>query len=138
MRRLALIALLLPATASALEGAATVIDGNRLEIAGVTVRLAGIRAPGPGTLCRMGERSYDCGHIAAAALMDLVAGTTVRCRLEGEEPLAVCRDAHGFSINRNMVYTGWALADDPDLAPVEVEARAAGRGMWRGQEEAPF
>jgi len=128
-----------------LVGPARVIDGNHLEVAGRTVRLAGIRAPEPGTTCRMGERVYDCGHIAGTALKDLVFAVELRCTLVGGEgegpPRARCRDPHGHSVNRNMVHTGWALAEGPHgraFEPVEAAAREAGRGLWRGQDKAGF
>ena len=54
--------------------------------------------------------------------------------------LAVCWRDDGMELNAEMVRLGWALAYRPGSDPFprpkyerqEAEARAAGRGMWRG------
>ncbi len=49
--------------------------------------------------------------------------------------------AGGFSINRNMVYTGWALAYrrySTDYIDTEEGAKSAKRGLWRGKFVAPW
>ncbi len=54
--------------------------------------------------------------------------------------VAVC-SADGYDLSRNMVYTGWALADrgvTERYVPVEQEAREAKHGLWRGEFVAPW
>jgi endonuclease YncB( thermonuclease family) len=129
-----------PAAASAeIAGTPRVIDGATIEVAGQRVRLWGIVAPTPGQVCRGEHRAFDCSAVARSQLQDLTAGTDVVCEeVEGAatppgEIVGRCV-AGGFSINRNMVYTGWAFADPAAgelYGAVEDEAREAKRGLWR-------
>jgi endonuclease YncB( thermonuclease family) len=138
----ALAGLLLGASDAAAEeirGRARVVAANEIEVAGTTVRLAGIRVPRPDQCCRIGAGSYDCGRVAADALRDLTTGTNVRCIVRGEnaagKPIATCL-ADGYDLSEGMVYTGWAAAE-PDngrrYLALEWAARAAHRGLWRGE-----
>lgn len=143
--------LVLASTAHAeLRGAARVFSGDRLEIDGRRIALAGIDAPERGQRCRRrDDRGYDCGRIAATALMDLTAGAEVRCRIQQEAtigagddavPLARC-SVDGYDLSEGMVYAGWALADPKTgarLRRLEQGAREAGRGLWRGPFEPPW
>lgn len=127
-----------------------VMTGDTLELGGVAYRLAGIVAPRLEQTCRWKTKIIKCGAIARTAMMDLVAGATVVCRpLDGPESgasgggkprLATCR-ADGFDIGSNMVHTGWALAvpeAESVYRAVENKARAAGRGLWRGEFVKPW
>lgn len=139
------------AAAETVSGTATVVDAETLEIDGRQFRLRGIDAPEPGQRCLSGTRDYDCGRIAATALMDLVAGGTVTC-----QPLAVapaagataataapessCR-SDGYDLSEGMVYTGWAMADPATggaYRAIERGAKSKRRGMWRGAFIAPW
>lgn len=119
-----------------------VVSGDRLEVDGQPYRLWGIDAPETGQHCLWPNKVIDCGRIAATALMDLVTGARVRCR---ERPgagagVATC-EADGFDIGNNMVHTGWALAvrgASAAYAATERDARAAGRGLWRGAFVVPW
>ena len=132
------------AGAADLVGTARVIDGETLEVAGQEVRLFGIDAPEPDQTCRWPNKEIPCGRVAATALMDLVAGARVECRLRGEKrdglEVASC-DADGFDLSGNMVHTGWALADrgvSEAFVATEENARAAKRGLWRGEFVPPW
>ena len=129
------------AEAPEVVGAATVIDGETLVVDGRRFRLWGIDAPDSRQSCRMRGRDYDCGRIAATALMDLVAGTRVRCRpVDGVPDAARCY-AGGYELSEGMIHTGWALAmprDHVRFAPIEKKAAAAKRGLWRGTFEMPW
>ncbi|HFD16597.1 MAG TPA: thermonuclease family protein [Rhodospirillales bacterium] len=145
MRRVALLLLViaLPARAESLSGPARVIGGDRLEVAGRTLRLAGIDAPEPGQRCTRDGREYSCGRIAATALMDLTAGVTVACEIlgAGDPAPARCRLPDGYDLSEGMVYTGWALAfprEDNPLLAQETIARERRHGLWRGRFVPPW
>jgi endonuclease YncB( thermonuclease family) len=145
MFRLAAILLLLPALAFAESaGPVRVIDGDTIEVAGRTLDLYGIDAPEPGQRCRLKGKPFDCGHIAKTALMDLTAAARAVCEPRGDSAdgavVARCR-VDGFDLSRNMVHTGWALADravTAVYAGTEGKARAAKRGLWRTEFVTPW
>lgn len=131
-------------TASA-DGAATAISGDMIELQGQRYCLDGIDAPEQGQTCKLRSgKPYDCGHIATTALMDLLAGATVRCTPSGARgdacQVARCA-ADGFDLSANMVHTGWALADPKAAArfgAIEAKAKQAKRGIWRGDFTPPW
>lgn len=142
-----IIAFLAPSATAEVRGMPTILDGDSLELEGQRFDLFGIDSPEPGTICRKENGdSFDCGRIATTALLDLTAGIEVICtpkdQTAPEEPLvipALCT-AGGFSLNRNMVHTGWAHADrsvTDDYVGTESEAKAAKRGLWRWEVPSP-
>ncbi len=144
MWRLALLlTIALPARAGTLSGPARVITGDRLEVAGRVLELAGIDAPEPGQICSRQGREYDCGRIAITALMDLTAGVPVTCEIlgPGAPAPARCRLPDGYDLSEGMVYTGWALAwpreNNPLLAQEQI-ARSKKHGLWRGRFVPPW
>jgi endonuclease YncB( thermonuclease family) len=125
-------------------GTATIVTGDVLEVQGHRVHLFGVDAPEPGQVCRLPHREYDCGRIAATALMDLSAGATVRCVLhrkaDDHEFTGLCI-ADGYDLSEGMAYTGWALAlpgEGNRYGAVEESARSARRGLWRGDFVRPW
>lgn len=127
-------------------GQPLILDGDTLEVGGQRFRLFGIDAPELDQVCQRAERAYPCGEVARAALWDLVAGLDVSCAPAGDATtadgaiVALCT-AGGSSLNENMVYTGWALADP--RAPARYEtiqdgAREARRGLWSGAFDPPW
>jgi len=123
---------------NAVSGMPTIIDGDSLEVSGERFQLHGIDAPEPGDFCEKANgRRLDCGVIARSALLDLTAGLEVVCQpvqsASGTAGAADCT-ADGFSLNRNMIHTGWALVDrtvTDDFIEVEAEAKQKKRGLWR-------
>ena len=120
-------------------GVARVVDGDTVEIAGVTVRLLHIDAPETGQTCG----SAPCGVTATAHLAGLIAGRAVVCVGDTRDAygrlLAVCH-AGGRDLNRAMVADGHAMvfrrygdAYDAD----ERAARAARRGLWAHGDPTP-
>jgi endonuclease YncB( thermonuclease family) len=99
------------AEAAELRGTPQVLAGDLIQLQGRRLRLAGIDAPELGQRCALKARLYDCGEVARTALLDLTAGTEVRCRPLGPGPagstMARCFAA-GYDLSEGMVYTGWA------------------------------
>jgi len=122
-----------------INGVPVILEGDRLSIDGVNIRLYGIDAPEFGEICSGNNLSFDCGLISRAGLMDLVAGggaitCTTKSSNSGGDMVAQCRDGEGFDLSAQMLYTGWATAIpdlEPDYRELELKSRAAGRGMWR-------
>ncbi len=131
--------------AGCLVGAAKVIDGDTIIVAGETIRLHGIDAPEVDQTFWWRGREVECGTMALAALETLVAGITLRCRaIERDRHgrlVAKCLSPNGVDIGRRMVAAGWALAYrrySADYVDAEEAARRAGRGMWRGRFMKPW
>ena len=128
-----------------ISGRARIVDGDSLEIAGVSIRMFGIDAPERYQTCRDGGgRDYACGRAAARALAAAVAGRPVTCTAVDHDrydrDVALCT-ADGQDLSDMMVRNGHAL----DLvqysrgryATAEREARAQKRGVWAGSFEPP-
>lgn len=145
---LALFVSLAAAPAGAVEGrplagAARVVDGDTIVVAGTRIRLAGIDAPERRQQCWAAAGVWSCGRIAAAALAALVDGRTVECVEDGRDRwrrvVARC-SADGADINAAMVRGGWALAYrafSARYAGEEAAATAAGAGVWGSSFVAP-
>ncbi len=141
----ALIALAAPAwAADRTTGRPIVIDGETLEIGGKRYRLYGVDAPDLRQRCEIRGRTYDCGNVSRAALMDLVAGVEATCAplqsRPGETGRARCV-AGGYDLAEGMVHTGWALAlpcEGAGYARIERRAERARRGLWQGRFTPPW
>lgn len=143
LRNLVLSCLLLFGGASGIgESSAGTVNGRVVSVADgdtitvltpekrqVKIRLAGLDAP---------EAGQEYGQKSKAALATMVAGQAVTVAEDG-------RDRYGRTIgwvragetdaNREMVRLGWAwhfvqYNKDPGIAQLQVEAKAARRGLW--------
>ncbi|HRO11433.1 thermonuclease family protein [Amaricoccus sp.] len=133
------------AAGAAMAGDARVKDGDTLRVGARDVRLFGIDAPEAGQTCARADGSaWACGRAAAERLAELVAAGPVRCRPEDTDRygrlVSTCT-VEGVDLGARLVSEGLARAyarySDAYLA-LEAEARAAGRGLWQGEAEAPW
>jgi endonuclease YncB( thermonuclease family) len=126
-------------------GAARVVDGDSLEMAGRRVRLYGIDAPEAVQTCKDGAGAeWRCGEAAREALSGLLDGHVARCESRGTDrygrTLATCAVAGTPDLGAWMVAAGWAVAYDGRQRVYLAEeslARAAKRGLWGGAFERP-
>ena len=128
-----------------LDGIAVVIEGDRLNVNGLPVRLYGIDAPELGQSClsRRGE-PYDCGTAARQVLERLVGTSPVQCSifsvLENRDQVGTCAVA-GRDLGATMVLSGWAFpqrALSDRYESLEGRAQAAKVGLWAGRAERPW
>jgi endonuclease YncB( thermonuclease family) len=124
-------------------GAASVIDGDTIEIHGARIRLHGIDAPESSQLCTRYRRRYRCGQEAAFALDDKIGRQVVSCERRDTDRygrmVAVCT-AGGVDLSRWLVRQGHALAYRKyslDYVADEDVARAAKAGIWAGEFQDP-
>lgn len=124
---------------SKLEGTASVIDGDTIEIHNKRIRLHGIDAPKSAQTCTRNGSAYRCGKDAAFALADKLGHGIVTCHQRDTDRygrvVAVCTQ-NGVDLNRWMVRQGHAIAYrkySTDYIADEGEARAAKLGIWSGE-----
>ena len=130
-----------PIAAADIHRTPKIIDGETLEVGGKRFRLAGTDAPDPRQTCFIRKREYNCGRILTTALMDLVAGVTVRCKAVDKKPGVARCWAGSYELSEGMVHTGWELAmrrEHKRFAPIERKAAAARRGLWQGEFVMPW
>lgn len=117
------------------QGRPRIVDGDTLEIAGVSIRLAGIDAPEQRETCG----PTACGRAAGRAL-GRFAGDWVGCEILGGDPygrlVGVCHGAAG-ELGAAMVRFGYARAWDQRYAAEEAEARAEQSGFWQPEAIRP-
>lgn len=147
-RLLAALLLILasPAMAQTVEGRASVIDGDTIDISGERIRLNGVDAPESWQRCTKDGKEYRCGKEAAFALDEwLAASRPTRCEFVERDRygrmVANCFRADGAPVADWLVRNGWALDwarySDGEFAEAQEEARGAKRGVWRGTFEQP-
>jgi endonuclease YncB( thermonuclease family) len=129
-----------------LAGAARVIDGDTIDLAGERIRLWGIDAPETRQQCQGKDgRSYECGRDATAVLVELTRGHRVEChgreRDRYHRIVAVCRTDAG-ELNSAMVRRGWAVDytrySGGSYRAEEAAAKGEGLGVWSGRFELPW
>ena len=130
--------------AGVVTGSARVIDGDTLDVGGVRMRLHGIDAPESGQRCRAGGKRWSCGREATRALAGRIGGRSIECQKRDRDRygrvVAAC-SASGRDLNAWMVAEGWAFAYrrySNAYVGEESAARAARRGVWRGEVVPPW
>ena len=122
-----------------------VIDAGSFRTKQLTIRLAGIDAPGPAETCpsRLGG-TWPCGMRARTALRGLVRRHAVTCQDMQDTPagvvLATCRK-QDIDLAVWMVAQGWARPGEgagEDLLASAQAAREARRGIWQLDGPAPL
>jgi endonuclease YncB( thermonuclease family) len=131
-----------------LVGRASVVDGDTIDIHGERVRFNGIDAPESSQLCLDGSgNKYRCGAASAIALADFLATSVpVTCSFVDRDRygrfVGDCHLANGDGVQDWLVSSGYAL-DWPrysggKYAALQDEARAARRGIWKGEFQMPW
>lgn len=131
--------------AAPIQGTASVIDGDTIEIHGERIRFDAIDAPESRQLCHQSDGTpWRCGQKSAFALSDYMDRSTIRCQPRSRDRykriVAVCFKS-GINLNAWMVERGWAVAFRKyglDYVSQEDDARAHRRGMWAGSFEMPW
>jgi len=139
-----LVALVAAPARADVTGKPQVIDGNTLNIAGERIRLYGIAAPAPDQTCTADGAQWPCGEEATYALVFETAYHWVTCKGDNRDRagqlIAICTIGP-YDLAALMVRKGWALADRRyanDYVDEEEEAKAARRGLWRGEFVPPW
>jgi len=139
----ALICIPFPAAAQVVTGIASVIDGDTLDMTGVTVRLHGMDAPELAQTCNRDGEAWKCGVEAADVLRQFVDGREVECeqqRLDADGRMVALCKAGSVDLNRNMVVAGLAVAlteATDEFVEVEQNARLHKVGIWASEFQAP-
>ena len=125
-----------PGHAQTVQGSASAVDGDTLEVAGKRVRLFGIDAPETDQTCQKDGASWACGKAATEQLSALVLSQQVDCRGTGVDQygrmLAVCT-AGAEQLNQVMIEQAWAVAYrqySDDYSAAELHARSNRLGIW--------
>ena len=112
---------------------------TRFELGPERIRLHGIDAPESAQSCSAGGKTWVCGEAATRALRERIGRRPVECSERDRDrygrSVAVCRVA-GADLNAWMVEQGWAVAYrkySTDYVSQETAAKAARRGLWRGE-----
>lgn len=131
------------AFAHEISGSASAIDGDSLDMAGISIRLHGVDAPEYRQSCERGGQSWACGREAADRLRSLVRGAHLRCEQHDIDRhgriVAVCR-AVNIDLGGEMIDAGLAVAlpqYSDRYAVREARARAARLGIWGAQFQMP-
>lgn len=122
-------------------GDVRIVDGETLALGERVVRLSGMAAPMRGEACRPANgETFDCGSASAAALMRLVNGRPVTCRIVGRDAfgrgVGQC-EANGVDLARTLVGGGFAIATGSTMRTAEATARSADRGLWANRAGLP-
>ena len=123
----------------------SVFDGDRIDIDGRRLRLAGIDAPEPRQTCADAQgKLYNCGRVSEMALAEKLVGKIVTCSevVSGRTggAIAICRLGEE-DLGAWMVREGLAVAEragEVRYGAEEAAAKQAKRGLWAGSFTMPW
>jgi endonuclease YncB( thermonuclease family) len=122
-------------------GAALVVDGDTLLVAGDHVRLLNMDAFGSDQTCTWDGTEYPCGTDATRTLIGLISENEIRC--EGDKrdrynrPLVHCW-VGDLDLGKEMVRAGWAIsANGTEYRADQEEAWRTRAGVWAGTFQNP-
>jgi len=127
-----------------LEGQASVIDGDTIEIHSRRIRLFGIDAVESGQRCEKAGKPWLCGKDSAFALADKIATRPIECvgnEFDRYKRLVARCFLNGEDLNAWMVENGWAVAfrrDSAQYVEQEAHARSNQLGLWSGSFQMPW
>lgn len=127
-----------------ISGPARVIDGDSLEIGGISIRLFGVDAFERRQACTRNGGAWRCGEAAARRLEELVGSAPIVCTRKDIDRYgrSVARCLNGSSdLAAEIARAGLGLAYrqySTDYIEEEAEAQASRRGAWAGDFAAPW
>ncbi|TJU72556.1 MAG: thermonuclease family protein [Mesorhizobium sp.] len=131
-----------------MQGRASVIDGDTVEIAGQRIRFNGIDAPESRQHCDDAKGfDYPCGRRAAQALDQfLAASRPLHCSFVERDRygrlVGNCNRADGRNVQKWLVEQGlaldWPRYSNGAFAAEQRTAKAAHRGVWQGRFDQPW
>jgi endonuclease YncB( thermonuclease family) len=132
--------------AESINGRASIIDGDTIEIHGTRIRLWGIDAPEHDQLCR-GDDSlpYRCGAKSANAIDAFIASRPVACAPKDIDrygrTVAACSvagaDLAEWSVSNGLA-VDWPRYSHGQYAKAQADAEHSERGMWSGSFVQPW
>lgn len=127
-----------------LQGTASVIDGDTLDLHGQRIRLHGIDAPESKQTCTRNGEAWRCGQAAALALAERIGRQPIACEQRDidryKRVVAICRLGEE-NLNAWLVRSGWAMAYRQyakGYVADEESARAARVGIWASEVQPPW
>ncbi|NNG04395.1 MAG: thermonuclease family protein [Inquilinus sp.] len=121
------------------------MEGDRMIVNGLPVRLYGIDAPETGQQCRSARGApFDCGEAARAVLERMIGSSPVQCSIfsvaTSGDQIGLCK-VGGADLGARMVAGGWAFPQrrlSNRYEAMEARAQSAGAGLWAGLAERPW
>ena len=93
--------------AETISGPPQVLDSTTMIVSHKTIKLDHIHSLKPGAACVWKNRPLDCGVLATAGLIDLVAGADVVCT-QNTSGNFTCT-AGGYDLAYGLIHAGWAV-----------------------------
>lgn len=128
------------------SGKAHVLDGDSIKVGENEVRLVGIDAPEFKQNCFDSQNEqYACGQASFEFLRNLAEGKNVECVYGQKDKynrfLSKC-SVKKTSINEEIIKNGMAVIynfneSDKKMNELEIQAKTAKLGIWRGAFELP-